>query len=153
MEITHHELNALLKERDELKKSLEEARNHEYAGELKAGRYENEKLRAWISEIFRNLGLPDGDMGALEAYIQANEPVEIAEIPRKELETMMHDIGRDINTPHMIQEARRILRSDDCRADQLRNLDELFLPNDKMSHCEPEAARGSHEKGSNDEKA
>jgi hypothetical protein len=40
---------------------------------------ENEKLRedrdrykAWVSEIFRRLGLPEGDMGALEKFILAN---------------------------------------------------------------------------------
>jgi predicted nuclease with TOPRIM domain len=31
-----------------------------------------EYASAWISQIFRDLGLPEGDMGALELYIQAN---------------------------------------------------------------------------------
>lgn len=44
-----------------------------YAAEMER---ENAKLReesaektAWINEIFRRLGLPSGDMGALENYI------------------------------------------------------------------------------------
>jgi hypothetical protein len=31
-----------------------------------------ELTSAWISQIFRDLGLPEGDMGALELYVQAN---------------------------------------------------------------------------------
>jgi len=65
----------------------------------------------------------------LEYFDENQGPVKIARISCGLLETMMHDISRDINTPHLIQGARRILRSDDCRADQLRKLDVLFMPN------------------------
>ena len=34
---------------------------------------ECERYKAWVSEIFRRLGLPEGDMGALENYILSND--------------------------------------------------------------------------------
>jgi hypothetical protein len=76
---------------------------------------------------------------------------DVVSIPRSLLETIMHDIGRDINTPHLIQEAKRILRSDDCRADQLRKLDDLFLPNVEVTGSLPGGSSGKQEKGSSHE--
>lgn len=53
---------------------------------------------------------------------------EIAQIDADLLATLMHDIGRDLNTPHLIQEARRILHSDAPTYRQLDELRDLLLP-------------------------
>lgn len=45
---------------------------HELKRENARLREDRDKLSAWVDEIFRNLGLPAGDMGALEDYILAN---------------------------------------------------------------------------------
>jgi hypothetical protein len=38
-------------------------------------REECDRYKAWVSEIFRRLGLPEGDMGALENYILSNNQI------------------------------------------------------------------------------
>jgi len=53
MKITQTEWDALVNERDELRVRLEEASNHEYAGELKAGRDENARLRGAMARLCR----------------------------------------------------------------------------------------------------
>jgi hypothetical protein len=63
------------------------------------------------------------------AFVNVTDGNNQIAISRRLLEVMMHDVGRDINTPHMIQEARRILHSDDCRSEQLRKLHDLFFAN------------------------
>lgn len=51
-----------------------------------------------------------------------------------------------------IESSRAFPTKEEARADAIQLMQncglKLSSPNDKMSHCEPEAARGSHEKGS-----